>query len=334
MYMLSVNNITNGCIATQVVEVLLDTLGPLAQIEPPLDIDCNDPSVDLNAGNSAQGEDILYQWTAPDGSLLGTDIIQTAEVDGTYTLMVSDTSNGCSSLALTEVGIDTLRPPISLGDGYSLTCTAPLLSLSAGLASIDSLIFEWQLEGATISTDSVIEVSLPGLYSLLVTNAENGCSNFAEATVIENTMAPVADAGSGGILTCTSGCLPLGGANTSLGPDYTYQWTGNTAAVSDPVSPNPEACAPDTYVLSVVNTTNGCIASDTVLVTEDAGFPTVVAQTEDTLSCGQGQALLSGQGSSAGLDFSYEWRDQDGQLLSTNLETMVFFAGYLQFCSS
>ncbi|MCB0562943.1 MAG: gliding motility-associated C-terminal domain-containing protein [Phaeodactylibacter sp.] len=325
LYTLSVSNTTNGCTAADEVEILLDTLPPSADAGPQQMIDCDNASVILNGSNVSNGPGIVYQWQAPDGSLLGADSSQIATEGGVYSFTVTDTINGCSAMAMVEVLIDTIPPAADAGPGRTLTCEESSFTLAAGPGP--GLVYEWAREGVWISNDDTLTLSEPGIYTLMATDTTNGCINTDEIIVTENTITPVADAGAGGLLTCTANCFGLGGAGTSAGPDITYQWTGISNAVTDSNIPYPEVCAPDTYTLLVTDTANGCTATDTVVVTEDSSLPTAMAMSNDTLSCEVSAVALSGVGSSIGVEIEYEWRNGAGQLVSGDIGTMVSSPG-------
>ncbi len=332
VYTIEVVNTANGCTATDVVEVLLDTLSPSADAGPIPTIDCNNPITTLDGSGSSAGAGIIYQWLAPGGSSLGTDVLQTATEGGGHILIVTDTANGCSASDEVVVLVDTFPPTADIGPDRTLTCTGSSFILASAPSNTDApLAYTWAGEGMVVSTDSTLAVFLPGRYRLMVTNTLNGCTAADEVEITENTIIPVADAGPGGLLTCTDNCLSLGGPNTSAGPDFTYQWTGAANAVPDANAAAPQICAPDTYMLQVTDITNGCTAVDTAIVTEDASLPTAVAQASDTLDCEVAEITLSGAGSSSGTGIGYEWRDSNGQLISAGLEATVAQPGQYTF---
>ncbi|MCO6477231.1 MAG: gliding motility-associated C-terminal domain-containing protein [Phaeodactylibacter sp.] len=331
-YTIGVVNTANGCTATDVVEVFLDILSPEADAGPMPTIDCNTPMAMMDGSGSSAGSGIIYQWLAPGGSPLGTASQQAATEGGVYTLLVTDTTNGCSASDAVEVLVDTLSPIAEIGPGRALTCTNPGLILTNAPGNAGApLGYTWAREGATVSNDSTLAVSTPGRYRLAVTNTLNGCTAADEVEITENTTRPVADAGPGGLLTCTDNCLALGGPGTSAGPTFTYQWTGAAGAVPEASTAAPETCAPDTYTLLVTDTINGCTAVDTAIVTEDASLPAVSARASDTLDCVVSEITLSGAGSSTGAEFGYEWRGGNGQLISTGLEATVAQPGQYTF---
>jgi hypothetical protein len=75
-----------------------------------------------------------------------------------------------------------------------------------------------------------------------------------------------------------------------------------------------EDLTPGMYHYNVVDA-NSCILSDSIELTAEFR-PSVMAATNDTLTCSLTQAAVSGNGSSTGTDFEYEWTTQNGQIVS------------------
>lgn len=75
-----------------------------------------------------------------------------------------------------------------------------------------------------------------------------------------------------------------------------------------------EELTPGMYYYNVTDA-NNCVLSDSIELT--AQFrPSVMAATSDTITCSLTQAGVSGNGSSTGADFTYEWSTQNGQIIS------------------
>src|SRR5690606_16610322 len=122
-------------------------------------------------------------------------------------------------------------------------------------------------------TDMAV-VSAAGVYQLLVENA-NGCRDSTSVTVTLDAGIPTADAGADQTLTCTVTSVILGGASTT-GPTITYAWTtpdGNIVGATDGIMI--EADAVGEYNLTVRDESNGCQATDRVLVGIDTMTATI-----------------------------------------------------------
>ena len=58
--------------------------------------------------------------------------------------------------------------------------------------------------------------SVPGVYTLIVTNIDNGCTAIASVEIFEDVATPLADAGQDGILTCDITEITLDGSSTQV----------------------------------------------------------------------------------------------------------------------
>ncbi len=99
----------------------------------------------------------------------------------------------------------------------------------------------------------------------------------AYVTVVINPL-PVADAGLDKYLNCDVTKATLGGANTSVGSEFSYQWTG---ALSNPSVANPIADGSGTYILTVRDVNTGCFTRDTVKVDQKISFPEITVSVKD-----------------------------------------------------
>ena len=122
-----------------------------------------------------------------------------------------------------------------------------------------------------------------------------------------------ADAGADAYL-CTTENLLLDGSNSTIGSNYSYQWTttdGNI--VSGATSLNPTVNSPGTYELTVTHNTFGCSAIDMVTVNQGDSF-TTLATVSGSLDCNNTSVNLDGSGSSAGVAISYNWSTSNGNI--------------------
>ncbi|MCB0681408.1 MAG: hypothetical protein KDC32_10850, partial [Saprospiraceae bacterium] len=106
---------------------------------------------------------------------------------------------------------------------------------------------------------------------------------MANVTVTGATGQPLADAGPDTLLNCLNPSVTLL-AGSSPGGNETYDWldgagqpigTGTSLTVQ----------SPGNYILLVTDPASGCTAQDTVVVGQDASFPTADAGPDQTLDC-------------------------------------------------
>ncbi|MFN8303700.1 MAG: gliding motility-associated C-terminal domain-containing protein [Saprospiraceae bacterium] len=322
-YTLVVTNTSNGC--TDEVEVFVDedTEHPFVNIAPPLQLNCNFPSVQIDASNSSQGNQYNYQWSTTNGNILYGNGTPTPEVNepGTYNLVLTNQENFCTTTASVQVTEDFSLPTAVAVSTGTLTCQFPQVELS-GQGSSDGWPFfpEWSTTNGNILSGNLTLnpiVNQPGTYTLTVTNTENGCSSTATATVVTSQTFPTANAGPAQILTCANAQLNLDGSGSSQGSQYVYVWsTQNGNIVSGANTLNPVINQPGNYDLNVLNTQTGCASTASVSVGQNFAAPTALAAPGGILSCTVNSLVLDGTGSSAGANFTYNWTSPNGNILS------------------
>ena len=320
IYELIVSNAANGCTATDMVEVQLDGDLPMADAGPDQMIKCNN-YVELDGSNSSSGPGIIYQWFAPDGTLLGTTAMQHAATDGTYTLTVTDTSNGCSISSTAEVTMDTIHPIADAGPDRILGCGNNASVILGGNSSIGTdYAYAWAMGGFAAGSQPTLTATQPGVYYFAVSSFINGCVSHDTVVVFANTTLPIADAGPDQVLNCSASTVMLNGSGSSAGADIAYQWNGPgfNAAIQ-----NPSVSVAGTYVLTVTNTSSACVATDTVVVTADADLPVSDAGPDMVLNCLLDQVTTDAGNSSQGPDFQYEWTDAGGVIIGNMLDISI-----------
>ncbi|MEZ4913758.1 MAG: hypothetical protein R2798_06855 [Chitinophagales bacterium] len=80
--------------------------------------------------------------------------------------------------------------------------------------------------------------------------------------------------------------------------------------VSSAMSPSVSAAKVPTP--TVLNSVNGCEATDQVVVTQDVSVPIASAGVDMELTCAVTSVTLDGSGSSTGADYSYSWSGPNG----------------------
>ena len=103
---------------------------------------------------------------------------------------------------------------------------------------------------------------------------------------------------------------------------YTNTWqTSNGNIVTDINSLTPQIDEPGDYELVILNTQNGCSASNSIVVSQDTIAPISDAGSSVELNCFDSFVTLDGSGSSAGNVFSYQWETTNG-MIPTNPNTI------------
>jgi gliding motility-associated-like protein len=177
-YSLILTSDINGCssrpdsvfveLSFEVPQVIVNTDG---------NISCDQMVVHLDGNGSSQGANFSYQWSSSNGTLLGsgTNLLDSTQVAGTYTLSVTNISTGCSNTDSVAVILQGM--PIS---GLDLDfLSPPCFGEQTGSISINGVMggtppFLYQINGQGFSSLSFYEDLLPGNYQVQVVGSE-GC---------------------------------------------------------------------------------------------------------------------------------------------------------------
>lgn len=229
-------------------------------------ITCTNPSLTLTAtgGNS-------YVFAGPGvSSFNGTAGTAVVNAGGIYSVTVTNTATGCSSVTSTTISSNTAAPSLTVNPtSATLTCliTSVTLTASGGGTS-----YAWT--GSTSGATKMVSVS--GVYSVTAT-APNGCTNTTTATVFSNTAAPTLTVNPGsGILTCTVRSLTLTASTSGTG----VRWNTTETTPSIVISTS------GTYSVTAT-ASNGCLSTSSVSVINDfsAAPPTPTLSANSSVVC-------------------------------------------------
>lgn len=167
----------NGC--SIVRSILLEAV-LFAEAGPDQVLDCNNPTVTLDASLSSAGPDIAYEWTGPGGLLSGLAVIEVSE-PGVYTLEVTDTGQPDCFATDTVIVLAGENPP-------------PIINISPVYVSCDSavlfypltpnLAITWTLPGGGASTEPTLGVTESGDYLFTILDITNGCTASGQVSVV------------------------------------------------------------------------------------------------------------------------------------------------------
>ncbi|MFK7808340.1 MAG: hypothetical protein AB8F74_11110 [Saprospiraceae bacterium] len=322
-YSILVTNNTNGCTATANAIVTQNANLPAASAGTANDLDCTTNSLTLDGSDSESGTNITYQWSTANGNIVSgaTTTAPVIDAAGDYMIIVTNTTTGCTASSELVVAENTDTPESNAGTANPITCDNNTITLDgSGSTNGADITYEWSTSDGNIvsgGTTTAPDVDEAGTYSLLVINNNNGCTATASVTVAENTANPLANAGSGGELTCAANSITLDGSDSSNGTNFSYDWTttnGNIVSGAD--TDSPEVDEAGSYSLIVTNTDNGCTATATAIVTTNANLPDADAGNDEELSCSNNTITLNGNNSSGGSNIEYLWSTADGNIVS------------------
>ncbi len=322
-YELTVRDTTNGCVAGSIVTIEEEVDLPVIAAGNDLELNCRVNADSIAGIDAPMGPEFTYQWTGPgivsDPSLLPLGVNE----PGTYTLVVTNQSTGCSNADSVTVTRNTVAPLLENFTADTLNCEQTSTELSVRVTAFsDSIAYLWT-GPAVVTNDSTSRptVDSPGTYTLEVIDQINGCSATSTVEVFQDTLAPIADAGTRSSLTCAISEVPLGGVGTSSGPNLTYRWFSNEGNIVGPADlADATADAAGVYGLIVENVVNGCTDTSFVTVFSDDQSPFVDAGGDVSLDCSSTILRLDGSNSDTADSLVYKW---EGPCLETSADSIV-----------
>ena len=289
-----VTNTVNGCVSSpSTSSITLDVVIPTATLSAnSLSITCATPTPSTSVSTSTSA--VSYSWSPSTGIASGaTTANPTFTAAGTYSAVVTNTVNGCSSNSsanVVTVILDNTIPTITITPSQTLTCTTPSITVTTTVNPSVGVNYDWNGTGVTGLTTSSVDVNQPGVYTTTVTNPVNGCSVTANVSISSNTIAPVANIAVNSITTTCA--APTATLNVTSTPStgVSYNWNApssgslNTYTVSNPV-----AGGSGIFTVTVTDNTNGCstaASQATVEIIPDAATPVInVSANSLTITC-------------------------------------------------
>jgi len=326
LYQLEVQNLNTGCTNTDTVRVSQSSTLPTAVIATPMELNCINATVTLDGSASSPADSITFQWV---GTGLGSsDTTNTVVVSepGMYTLIVSNPYTQCSDTATLTVSLNIAFPVADAGFDTTVTCLRTSVVLGGpGTSSGSGIVYEWITpEGNIIgpADGPTIEVDTSGAYTLFVTDTLNGCRDTSSVFVSLDQTRPFVNAGPTVIIDCASDAATLNGAVSSTHPASIF-WTG-VCILTPPDQLSIDVDCAGTFVLTAIDSVNGCERSDTTTVEFSPFAP--IANTVDTtvISCETGVAVINTSGTTTGF---YQWYRNGALTAITTLNPVVNQAG-------
>ncbi|MFK7923012.1 MAG: T9SS type A sorting domain-containing protein [Bacteroidia bacterium] len=246
------------------------------------------------------------------------------EYEITANIYLSDTTLICSDriivyssiigqpiVDLSEIDFCYTNSPASLLSGNGNNLPYQLTGSDYNVAP--NTLLKWAWSGGPIDSDAdtpypTISPTTSTSYFVLVTDTLTACTSKDTFEVSLHNI--IADAGPDLSTACTGSVVQIGSTAKS---NHTYQWTPSTGLNFPIGTPNSTVAkpylsipaSPTSYSLIATETTTGCQATDTVLITPETNTP-VAPTTAAYNSCPGGELVIGTLYSpSAGIDFAW-----------------------------
>ena len=241
IYILTVTNENNGCIASSQVEVLSN------QEEETINV----PTITSSAASiTLDAEDFVspspgstFEWATAAGMVFSTTPQVEIVEEGVYVCTVTNPTNGCVT-AIIIYNVDFITTFVAdAGPDQTLSCNNQSVTIGgANSPTTANFTFEWMDDSfVIIGNQIIVEVDLPGVYTLTVTNIVTGESTSDEVSVFIDQNIPNVSIDSPEILTCENSTTILDASGSTQGPNIMHLWTSMDGNIlSDPSQINIE----------------------------------------------------------------------------------------------
>jgi gliding motility-associated-like protein len=270
-----------GCFSTDDVVVYIDTASPRAIIAPLTDsLTCRRDTITIN-GSLSTPVGVTYLWSLNNAPFDNNARIL-ARTGGTYTLKVTQSSNGCTNTNTISLVEDRVKPIAVIERPGVLNCIDTILTLDArGSSNGPNFTFVWSSDNDGFYRDSTtLEPQIDSIakYKIVITNTLNGCRDSATVAVGGDYDIPEANAIASDSFDCFHPTVTLSGRGSSLGTGITYTWIADQGGnvVSGDNSLTAIVDKPGRYVFFVLNEINRCAAVDTLVVRENTARPSSI----------------------------------------------------------
>ncbi|GIV26476.1 MAG: hypothetical protein KatS3mg027_0290 [Bacteroidia bacterium] len=313
----------NNCQQTQTLTITANTNSPVVTStsgNPTLT--CSSPSVNIS-GTSTPNTGVTINWL---GGVCGPTNSFTTQAcsPGSYTLEVTDNSNGCVGSAVINVSADSNVPNVA-ATGGTITCVNPTVQVVATTTS-SPVSYSWTGTGIVSGANTpTIIVNQGNTYTLVVTNTSNGCSSTITAAVPTDTNAPsVSLSTNSATLSCSSSTVQIDA--TSSASSYSWTTTGGSIVGASNTATLIAGSA-GTYSVTVTGT-NGCTAVATATVYGNSNAPQVtLSSSSATITCSNPSVTISATVPGTVTSASYSWSPSSGISSGANSSSATFTLG-------
>ncbi len=323
--LLRLTNLTNGCSYSD--SLFVDDVRKLPSVEAGKGdtLTCAKTQITLDGSGSKMDSSTLNWYTNSGKIVSGSQsLFPLVDQPGWYFIRVTDTINHCSALDSVFISLDTAHPNAILGPDLIFTCVDTIKTIDAsGSSQGPGISYLWSSNGGIIAAgqgSTRITVRNPAIYTLIVTNNANACTDSAKIEVKPDLGAPVASIQTPDTLSCVKTTVSLkGSVSSATGNPIRYSWKADgNQLINNSSSLNPTVQEAGLYTLFALDSINGCSTSVQVNVLIDTLKPNANAGADQIWNCASTQLDLNGGTSSGAHQITYRWFTSNG-ILSGNV---------------
>ncbi len=306
------------CQVSSSKELFIDTIPPSIADISDLTILCNTPIEDRILVAPEDPDSLDYSWYL-NTEFVGSGDTLNVNVEGLYTLVATDTLNGCIDTTQAMVNIDGDIPIISFdSDSLILNCEETEFTITPSVIYQMPGIVEWDFNGSFLTNDLSIDINSSGVYGLEIVDV-NGCYTRDSIVVLIDTIAPESNI-SDIVVPCDIPSVSL--ENTSNSTNTIAQWNGPEDV---PSILNPTLSTSGVYDVLLTDTLNYCQSRDTFTLDILGPSPIISLEGLDTINCTNTSSTISVDSDQN--EVTYNWYTSDDDNLSNSKELIVSNAG-------
>lgn len=219
---------------------------------------------------------------------------------------------GCDSSITLDLAI--LAPQLVFADTPVINCYTPVVTLDASpsFTQFGRSLRWFDSQGTLLGTGEQLSVDTAGWYYAELTEDHRGqsCTVRDSLQIVAFQSPPSVDVGANDTLNCIQASALLGGANSSSGSEFSYQWTGPPTAVflGPTDGRTTTVSSPGIYQLQIINEETGCRDSASVVVRLDTLRPLPTVAGVAVLDCAVTRLRVSADTLQARADeLLYNW---------------------------
>ena len=253
------DNVNQTCviIANAAAPLACSSCGQTVDAGPGTILDCLNGTAQLDGSASDPG---TYTWTGPNSFQENT--LSTTTTEPGWYVLTADFNAGCLAVDSVLIEMNNDLPTSDAGPDQTLSCDVLEIELQgSGSTANGTTSYEWfNSINQSVSQTQTLSTSVPGIYTLVITDDTNGCSISDQVEVFENNEAPNAQIIDPDILTCDVDSVTLDGSlSTGIGT-LSFEWQDANSNVLG-FTPTVVVSAAGNYLLIVTDTDNNCVSS-------------------------------------------------------------------------
>lgn len=286
-----------GCSNTKTLSLTVNPNPTITAVSSPTTI-CAGSSATLTGSGAS-----TYTWMP--GALTGSTINVSPASNIVYTV-TGIAATGCSNTNTLSLIVNP-NPIATASTSGSLTCTTSTVNLNSGAVAGGTYLWSGPSFTSTLQNPTT---SMPGSYTVLVTNSGTGCSSSAVTSVISNYSVPSVTGSVSNSLSCVATTANVMATTTTSPVSYAWAGTGIiTGAGTATITVNSGGIKNYT----ITNTINGCATTGTLSVSQNTTTPATTVSITGTLTCTTPTVNLNS--SLAGM--TYSWTAPGGASVSS-----------------